>query len=64
MTVHCAKCGHQWILPMKLPIPIGRAVQAMRGFVAAGCPACGAHGKSVMCGPSPKARRRKRGGRG
>jgi hypothetical protein len=37
---------------MKLPMEIRRAVRAMKGFVAAGCPACGAHGRSVMCGPS------------
>lgn len=50
MTVHCGKCNHQWTLPFRLPMPIKRAVAAMRGFVAAGCPKCGAHGRDVICG--------------
>lgn len=54
MNVHCAKCGRAWMVPLKLPMPIDRAVKAMRGFVAAGCPGCGAHGKSVLCGKPPK----------
>lgn len=53
MTVHCATCNHQWTLPFKLPMPISRAVTAMRGFVAAGCPKCGAHGSAVICGAAP-----------
>lgn len=53
MTVHCAICNQQWELPMKLPILLTRAIAAMRGFVAAGCPSCGAHGKNVLCGPAP-----------
>lgn len=52
MTVHCAKCGHQWELPLRLPMPIDRDVRAMKGFVAAGCPVCGSHGASVICGPN------------
>lgn len=55
MTVHCKTCGHQWEVPMKLPMPILRAVQAMRGCIAAGCPACGAHGSAVICGEAPAA---------
>lgn len=54
MNVHCAKCGRSWMVPLKLPMPIDRAVQAMRGFVKAGCPGCGAHGKNVLCGRAPK----------
>jgi hypothetical protein len=53
MTVHCKACGFEWELPMKLPMLIDRAVKAMRGFVAAGCPSCGAFGNAVICGPAP-----------
>lgn len=35
---------------MPLPMPIERAVTVMRGAVAAGCPKCKAHGRSVVCG--------------
>lgn len=55
MTVHCARCGHTWDAPLKLPMPVKRALVAMRGFCAAGCPACGAHGQSVICGAGPQA---------
>lgn len=41
---------------MKLPIPVDRFVKATKGAVAAGCPACGAYGKTVLCGPATKAR--------
>lgn len=52
MMVHCAKCDHQWDVPMKLPIPVDRFVKAALGATAGGCPQCGAHGKNVLCGPS------------
>lgn len=52
MTVHCRVCQHQWVLPLKLPMPMGRFTVALRGFSAAGCPACGAHGREVLCGPA------------
>ena len=66
MTVHCATCNHQWTLPWKLPMSIGRIVTAMKGAVAAGCPKCGAHGKAVMVGPAPRPRPKghPEGGRG
>jgi hypothetical protein len=53
MTLHCAKCGHQWEMPLKLPMEMRRAALAITGFAAAGCPSCGADGKSVLCGTSP-----------
>ena len=51
MTVQCKDCGHQWDVIMPLPMPIDRAVTVMNGAVAAGCPVCRAHGKSVLVGP-------------
>lgn len=53
MTVHCATCNHQWDLPLKLPMLMTRFIRAVDGFVAAGCPSCGAHGTNVICGPAP-----------
>ena len=32
---------------------LGLAVEAMKGFAAAGCPVCGAYGNDVLCG-APK----------
>jgi hypothetical protein len=56
MIVHCKQCGHEWDAPpIRLPMPIKRAIIAMKGSVAAGCPACGAHGPNVLCGPTPRA---------
>jgi hypothetical protein len=55
MILHCATCGAEWTVPLKLPMLIDRAVRAMKGFVAAGCPACGAHGSAVLCGPKSTA---------
>jgi hypothetical protein len=54
MIVHCNACNHTWDVPMKLPMPIERALKAMKGAVAGGCPKCGAHGLSVICGPARK----------
>jgi len=53
ILAHCAQCGHEWRLAWKLPMPVSRAVKAMKGFVAAGCPQCGAFGKDVLAGPTP-----------
>ncbi len=53
MVVHCHACGHEWATPLTLPMPIRLAVTAMRGVVKAGCPACGAQGYAVRCGPAP-----------
>ena len=53
VTVHCAVCRAEWALPMKLPMPLRRAVPALKGFAAAGCPQCGARGDKVMCAPLP-----------
>ncbi|MGE0444531.1 MAG: hypothetical protein AB7P99_04830 [Vicinamibacterales bacterium] len=57
MTVHCAKCNHQWEVSITLPMPMDRFVRALGGAAAAGCPACGAHDDAVLCGPSSPARR-------
>lgn len=54
MIVHCAKCDHTWNVAIKLPMQIRRTVQAMKGACALGCPECGAFGKSVLMGASPK----------
>lgn len=51
MTVHCARCNHQWDVIMPLPMPLNRAITVMNGAVAAGCPVCRAHGTAVLCGP-------------
>lgn len=57
MTVHCAQCGHQWDLPLKLPMVVPRFVTALKGFIAAGCPSCGAHRRAdVLCGRRPRRR--------
>ena len=58
LTVHCAKCNHQWDAPMRLPMDVDRVVKVMQGIAAAGCPQCGANGKDVLCGetPQPKVR--------
>ena len=52
MNVHCKKCGHAWVIQMKLPMLVDRFVKAVKGFVAAGCPNCGATGNNVLCGAS------------
>ena len=52
ITVHCATCGHEWDLPIKIPMDLDRFVTAITGCVAAGCPRCGAHGAQVLCGPA------------
>jgi hypothetical protein len=52
MTVHCAKCNHQWEVEMELPMEISKATAIMSRTVHAGCPQCGATGASVMCGPA------------
>ena len=54
MTVHCKKCAHQWEVFIPLPMPIERAVVVMKGAVAAGCPACHAHGTNVLVGPATR----------
>lgn len=51
MNVYCGECGHTWALALKLPLPIRRAVTAMKGFSAAGCPECGS--ERVMMGVGP-----------
>ena len=51
-TVYCRQCHWQWDAALTLPMPIDRALIAMRGIVAAGCPKCGARGASIMCGPA------------
>jgi hypothetical protein len=53
LTVHCKQCRHEWEPTLLLPLPITRAIVVMRGIVAAGCPNCGAHGRNVLCGPTP-----------
>jgi hypothetical protein len=53
MTVHCKVCRHQWELLVKIPIPLDRFILAVKGWTAAGCPACGAYGDQVLCGPAP-----------
>ena len=53
MTVHCAKCNHQWEVIIPLPMPIRRFVIATRGAAAAGCPECRAYGNDVLLGPAP-----------
>lgn len=52
MTVHCVACGHEWILPLALPMAFGRAIAAMQDTVAAGCPACAASGDAIRVGPA------------
>ena len=53
LTVHCEMCWHQWEALLPLPLPVSRAVMVMQGIAAAGCPVCGAHGETVLHGPSP-----------
>lgn len=53
LTVHCQHCRHEWHGHMPLPMPLKRAIKVMDGIVAAGCPQCGASGRSVLCGPTP-----------
>lgn len=55
ITVHCGKCNRQWEAPIRLPLPISRAVEVMKGIVAQGC-TCGAYGKDILCGPAKQAR--------
>lgn len=54
-TAYCDECGYQWDLPLRLPMPMNRAAEAMKGFVAAGCPSCGSYGKHIICGVEPRA---------
>jgi hypothetical protein len=51
---HCAVCGCDWRSPFPLPLPMSRAVVALRGIIAAGCPGCGATGRAVLLGAGPK----------
>jgi Zn finger protein HypA/HybF involved in hydrogenase expression len=50
LDVHCAVCMHEWVLPLSRPLPIDRFITITRGAIADGCPACGAHGRDVICG--------------
>jgi hypothetical protein len=55
MTVHCKQCGQQWEPNLKIVgLPLDRAVMAMQGIVAAGCPKCRATGDNVLVGPKPR----------
>jgi hypothetical protein len=38
---------------MPLPITVDRFVRMMEGFIAAGCPECGATGSDVLLGRPP-----------
>jgi len=51
----CRDCGHRWTAPLYLPAPVKRAVAAMRGIAANGCPACRATGPSVLLAIDPPA---------
>jgi hypothetical protein len=55
LTAHCAECGHQWSQPLRLPMPLDRFATYLTGVAAAGCPACGAHNRAVLCGPASSA---------
>lgn len=51
LTAHCAECAHEWSQPLRLPMALDRFAAFLEGVAAAGCPACGAHGDAVLCGP-------------
>ena len=54
MNVYCKKCGRAWVLQVKLPMVLDRFAKACKGFVAAGCPECGATGNDIICGTPHK----------
>lgn len=57
ITVHCGKCNHEWRMPIALPMPIDKFVRLTKRHADAGCPSCGANGRSdVLCGPAPRKR--------
>lgn len=54
MTLHCRDCRREWTIhPMVHPVSPTRLVTALKGYVAAGCPHCGAYGEAVLLGPTP-----------
>ena len=51
----CSACGHEWDQPyIALPVSFGRLVRALDGFVAAGCPKCGATDDNILIRPPTK----------
>ena len=55
LTAHCAECNHEWSQPLTPHLPLNRFARVLGGMAAAGCPACGAGERAVLCGPRPPA---------
>lgn len=53
MTVHCAKCAHEWDIHLENPMLLDRFVDILRTATKAGCPKCLASGLHVLLGPTP-----------
>lgn len=56
LTVHCAKCNHEWKIPLKMPMLLRDFTRVLRGYTTAGCPECGAFNESVLLGPAEERR--------